>query len=313
MFKIGHMNFNIPENQKNIAVALSGGGDSMALAHMICAWAKDSNAQIHLLSVDHNLRAESRAECEQVAQWVNNFSNATYTILTWEYDERPDTAVMEKARTARYDLMHDYCVEHDIQTLCVGHHGDDQIETFFFRLAKGSGLNGLTGMKEWSKYNDLQIYRPLLKYSHADLIQYCKDQDLQWIEDPSNQNEDYARPRLRKALENEGFETARFAKTINRLSRAQDAIDWLVEQTEQEVVHDHEIHFDKLKKYPLDIQIRVLQNMLNKTGKTTHNYPPKLERVEDILATIKPSQSATLHGCLITRSKDGKTLEIKGA
>jgi hypothetical protein len=63
----------------------------------------------------------------------------------------------------------------------------------------------------------------------------------------------------------------------------------------------------------LDIQIRVLQNLIQDIGETTGNYPPKLERVEEIIATILPSQSATLHGCLITCSKDGNTLEIKGA
>lgn len=307
------MNFNIPENQKNIAMALSGGGDSMALAHMMCQWAADNDAHVHLLNVNHNLREEAIDECKNIANWVSIFPNATHHILTWEHDEKPETAVMEKARTARYSLMRDYCVEHNIQTLCVGHHGDDQMETFFFRLAKGSGLSGLTGMKEWSAFEDIQIYRPLLKHSHADLIQYCKNNNLQWIEDPSNENDDYARSRLRKALANEGFETARFVKTLNRLSRAQDAIDWLVAEAITKCVKDNKIAFNVLKAYPLDIQVRVLQNTIQNVGNTTHNYPPKLERVEEIIATILSSQSATLHGCLITCSKDGNTLEIKGA
>ena len=313
MFKIEHMNFNIPENQKNIAMALSGGGDSMALAHMVCAWAVNNNVHVHLLNVNHNLREEATQECRDIAYWVSGFPNATHHILTWEHDEKPETAVMEKARTARYSLMRDYCVEHNIQTLCVGHHGDDQMETFFFRLAKGSGLSGLTGMKEWSAFEDIQIYRPLLGRSHTDLIQYCKDHGLQWIEDSSNEDEKYARPRLRKALANEGFETARFVKTFDRLSRAQDAIDWLVDEVTTKCVIDKKITFNVLKTYPLDIQIRVLQNVIQNIGQTTGDYPPKLERVEAIIATILPSQSATLHGCLITCSKDGNTLEIKGA
>ncbi len=313
MFKIGRMKFNIPENQKNIAVALSGGGDSMALAHMVCAWAVNNDVQIHLLSVNHNLREEAADECKNIANWVSNFPNATHHILTWEHDEKPNTAVMEKARTARYSLMRDYCAHFNIQTLCVGHHGDDQIETFLFRLAKGSGLSGLTGMNECSAFEDIKIYRPLLKHSQADLIQYCKNNELQWIEDPSNDDEKYARPRLRKALSHEGFETSRFVKTLARLSRAQDAIDWLVGEATKKCVMDTKITFNALKAYPLDIQIRVLQNSIQNIGQTTGDYPPKLERVEEIIATILPSQSATLHGCLITCSKDGNTLEIKGA
>jgi tRNA(Ile)-lysidine synthase len=216
---------------------------------------------------------------------------------------------MEKARQARYELMADYCNRNHIQILCIAHHADDQIETFFFRLSKGSGLDGLTGMQEWTDYNDnLKIYRPLLTKTHNDLIDYCKKHGLNWIEDPSNLDESYARPRLRKALIEEGFDAHRFTKTLKRISRAQDALDTIANS----LIKDYsKLDFQMLKTYPLDIQIRVLQKCLSHIGDATHAYPPKLERVEEIVQTIQPSKSATLYGCLITCSKDGNTLEIK--
>ncbi len=305
-----NLNFNIPDDQKHIAVGLSGGGDSMALAHMICAWAVENNRHIHLLSLNHNLRDDAKIEASQIAAWVDDFPNSKHHILTWNFDEKPDTAVMERARNARYDLMTNYCNKHDIQTLCIAHHADDQLETFMFRLAKGSGLDGLTGMNEWSEINDVQIYRPLLQHTHQDLIDYCKTHHLSWIEDPSNKDEKYARPRLRKALEAEGFDTRRFAKTCERLSRAQNALDWMVDDFITKYWGENS-NFQMLKSYPLDIQIRVLQKIIARVGDVKHSYPPKLERVEDIIATIKPSQSATLHGCVLSLSKDGNTLEIK--
>ena len=303
--------FKISEKEKVIAVALSGGGDSMALAHMICEWAVKNDKHIHLLTVNHNLRAEAKAEAQQVAAWVKDFPSAQHFILDWDHNH-PDTAIMERARQARYDLMAAHCKTYDIQTLAVAHHVDDQMETFFFRLAKGSGLDGLTGMREWTDRDGIKIYRPLLQYSHAGLIQYCRDKGVQWIEDPSNENENYARPRIRKMLQNEGLDGKRFASTLDRLARAHEALNWLEGRARvQSLLADGAIDYAVLRSYPIDIQIRVLQKLIAENGEVTHNYPPKLERVEEIIKTLKPSQSATLHGCVLTLSKDGKTLEIK--
>jgi tRNA(Ile)-lysidine synthase len=322
--------FDLLFQYKNIALGVSGGGDSMALAHMMAQWAVEHDRHIHLLTVNHNLRDDSQAEADQVAQYVKDFPNSSHHILTWNHDTKPETAVMEKARNARYTLMAEYCKSNNINVLSIAHHADDQLETFMFRLTKGSGLDGLCGMAEWTDYNDsLKIHRPLLDKTHADLIAYCQSQNLQWIEDPSNENENYARPRLRKTLVEEGFESKRFAKTLRRLSRAQQALDIIT----YEVIKDNclpresgdpglqnngspiksgmTLKWDNICKKPHDIQIRVLHKALVMVGETQGGYPPKLERVEDIVETIRPSKSATLFGCLITLSKDGKTLEIR--
>jgi len=298
-------------NHDVVAVGLSGGGDSMALTHMLCLWAQNHHKHIHAIHVDHGLRNDSAAEANQVAQWISQFPCLQFTKLEWDHDN-PDSSIMEKARAARYALMADYCQENNIQTLCIAHHADDQMETFFFRLAKGSGLDGLTGMDEVTTYNDtLDIYRPLLSLSHDDLISYCDEHDLQWIEDPSNENDKYARPRLRKALSHEGLSHDRFVKTLTRLSRAQDAIHWIVNNALKECYVDGVFDFQTLITYPIDIQIRSLQYIIQKVGNVTHHYPPKLERIESIMDTLRPNKSATLHGCVLTLSKDGNTLEIK--
>ncbi len=299
----------------------------MAMAHMMAQWAVEHDRHIHLLTVNHNLRDASQAEAEQVGQWSKDFPNSSHHILTWNYNTRPETAVMEQARNARYALMAEYCKLNNINVLSIAHHADDQLETFMFRLAKGSGLDGLCGMAEWTDYSDdLKIYRPLLTQTHNDLIAYCQSHHLQWIEDPSNKNPDYARPRLRKALAGEGFDSKRFVKTLGRLSRAQNALDEIAENTllslrkqgSDDEIPDQVregnfmlIDFQKLQTHPHDIQIRVLQKALLQVGETQSGYPPKLERLEDIHETIRPSKSATLFGCLITLSQDGKTLEIR--
>jgi len=303
------------ENQKSVAVALSGGGDSMALTHMLSKWATQNDAQIHALTVDHNLRKNSAAEATTVGGYIKKFPNVIHHILKWDDGIGENTALMEKARAARYALMIEYCKAHDIQTLAIGHHGDDQIETFLFRLSKGSGVDGLACMPNWVERDGVHLYRPLLGFSHHDLIQYCKSHQLKWVEDPSNKNSQFARPRLRKALEDEGLTTKRMGKTVQRMAEARDAIQWLVQRAMSEAVsvNGDTIQWDVLIDYPRAVTVRVLQQMIEQNGKDGGGYPPKLERVEAIVATIRPSKSATLHGCMITLSKDGKRLEIKQA
>jgi len=312
MLNIILMNFDFPTDEKEIAVALSGGGDSMALAHMIVLWGQKNKCSIHLLTVNHNLRPEAKDEAIMISQWVKNFPNSTHHILTWNHNQNPTSAIMEAARTVRYSLMYDFCTMHGIKTLCVAHHGDDQLETFLFRLAKGSGLDGLKSMSVWSDYQDIKLYRPLLGFTHQELINYCQDNQLKWIEDPSNQNEKYARPRIRKALQAEGFDTKRFTKTLQRLSRGYDALVWLTQQAyDKSFLNNQTYDWQVIQSYPLDIQIRVLQKIISETGESESNHPPKLERIEEIIDTLMPQKSATLYGCIITLGKDAKTLEIK--
>lgn len=285
----------------------------MALTHMLYQWAAENNKTIHALTVDHRLRDDSADEAELVAEWMKNFPNIKHVTLKCEWGEKPETAVMERARNERYGLMNAYCGQYNIRTLCIAHHADDQVETFFFRLAKGSGLDGLCGMKEWANFDDLKIFRPLLNYTHQYLIQYCESENLNWIEDPSNQNTDYARPRLRAALADEGLDSQRLVRTIERIGRGQEALEWMVCDVMEKAKEGDEYDWRCIQQYPLDIQIRVLQKLISQVGEVTHSYPPKLERIEEIVATIKPSKSATLHGCVLTLSKDGKTLAVKQA
>jgi len=315
------------DNERAIAVGVSGGGDSMALLHMLSRWAEEQGRDIviHALTIDHALRMESCDEADMVARWVSVWPRVVHHILRWNHDNgQPQSSVMESARVARYAMMKDYCYAHHIQTLCVAHHADDQIETFLFRLAKGSGLDGLSAMNENVIMTDnLRLYRPLLGCTHQDLISYCLAHDIPWIEDPSNQNGAYLRPRLRQSreiLEKEGLSGKRLQKTINRLGRASNALDHYAQTAYAAAAEEHGqgqavyIDWSVLGQYHEEIIIRVLQRALMVTGGTRAGYPPRLERVEDMVTQILSGRlrgkSATLHGCLVSHSKTGDKLEI---
>jgi tRNA(Ile)-lysidine synthase len=110
------VDFSCLKNQKNVAVGLSGCGDSMALVHMLNQWAATNGARIHALTVDHNLRDNSHDEAQSVGAIIKNFENTTHSILQWDDGKNEKTSLMEKARAARYDLMIEYCKTHNIKT-----------------------------------------------------------------------------------------------------------------------------------------------------------------------------------------------------
>ena len=146
---------NFFKEYKFIAIGLSGGPDSLALTHMLSQLCSkhNLNTEIHALIINHNLRPEAADEAEEVAQIAKTLPCVTPVILRWDMPET-DSRIMEAARAARYDLMANYCVEQDIKYLYIAHHLDEQAETFLFRLAKGSGLDGLCGMQETYAYSD---------------------------------------------------------------------------------------------------------------------------------------------------------------
>ena len=128
------------------AVAVSGGGDSLALMHLARDHARQHGHPLpHVLTVDHGLRPSSAKDAKAVVAWAKRLGLAAH-VLAWR-GEKPKTGIEAAAREARYRLMGAFLVKHDIATLLVGHNQDDQAETFLLRLARGSGLDGLAGMQ----------------------------------------------------------------------------------------------------------------------------------------------------------------------
>jgi len=282
------------KNQSSVAIGLSGGPDSLALTHMlsqICA-TENLSTKIHALIVNHNLRPEAAEEAKDVQRIAANFPNTCPAILTWETPQQ-NARIMETARNARYELMTAYCKQHHIKYLYIAHHQDDQAETFLFRLAKGSGLDGLCGMQEELQYaDDLTILRPLLDKPKSELMSYCQEYALPFLNDPSNQKEEYARPRLRKSreiLEQEGLSSRRLALTAKRLSRAKDALVWLSQQAWDNTVTTTgqaiRINLDALSNYPEEIHFRVIKSaVLSMTP--DRDYAPRMEKLEEIATQL---------------------------
>lgn len=181
-----------------LAVAVSGGCDSMALALLAHEWATARGIAIHALTVDHQLRPESAAEAQQVQQWMRAH-RIDHTTLTPVADATIAN-LQTRARAMRYRALAEYCTAHDIGHLLLAHHADDQAETLLLQQHRGDSPPSRSGMALVRSLGSLAVVRPLLGVRKRDLLHYLTQQRQPWINDPSNQNLRYARNRLRQRL-----------------------------------------------------------------------------------------------------------------
>ena len=291
-----------------IAVAVSGGADSLCLTFLLYEWAKKQNISLYAFTVDHNLRPESASEAAYVHELLTE-KGIVHETLFWS-GEKPTVAVEEKARQARYDLLSDACLEHKIEYLFLAHHQNDQAETFFMRLIRSSGVDGLSAMQRVVKKENVFLLRPLLDYPHS-RIQKTLEQHfhIRWIEDPSNAQTIYERVRLRQSqstLDNLGLTASAVALSAKRLSRARLALEWMTDSFMAQYAKKNSAGFifipEKVfNELPTEIQLRVLdKSMAYVIGK---NYQSRMVQLEKMLENM-PCR-LTLHDCQIVSKKDG--------
>ncbi len=315
------------EAETPIAVAVSGGPDSMALLWLLVNLPpQESFRTLYALTVDHGLRPDSAAEARQVGEWVASWSGVTHTVLTRTAPESGHK-IMEEARRDRYRMMESFCRGKAVTHLFVAHHRDDQAETLLFRLAKGSGLDGLGGMKPVRRMGDVDLCRPLLDVAKEDLTALCRARNIPFVNDPSNINAAYARPRLRAAMDvlaAEGLTAERMAKTALRLARASDALKSYADTAWETAIlkintNRIDFSFSVLNNLPSEIRFRLIlkacKTIRNDEASTdNHDYGPRIAKLEDLIDRFFLSDTyhhGTLGGCLFTLNRKAGTLSIE--
>ncbi len=186
------------EARPHLAVAVSGGSDSMALCLLADAWARERNGRITALTVDHGLRAESREEALWVEQQLRARATACVRFhLTLEHKGN----LQQQAREARYAAMLDWCRQHHVLHLLIGHHASDQAETHVLHEARGTTADGASAMASCSLRGGVRILRPMLALHKSELENFLRVHHQPWLEDPSNASHRFARNRLRGTLD----------------------------------------------------------------------------------------------------------------
>jgi tRNA(Ile)-lysidine synthase len=203
--------FNGLAGTPGVAIAVSGGSDSMALLHLVLEWRglMTEGPKLVVLTVDHGLRAESAVEARTVAAHCVRLDLEHHTFR-WE-GVRPTTAIQAKARAARYDLMTEWCHKNSVGVLLTAHTADDQAETVLMRSGRTESAESLAGIWPERQWQGIRVLRPLLSIRRSELRRYLAAKGVRWIEDPSNENERFERVRARRQLA--GRDVADLVKT----------------------------------------------------------------------------------------------------
>jgi tRNA(Ile)-lysidine synthase len=296
------------EAAPGLAVAVSGGPDSLALVLLASNWAKARGGRAVGLTVDHGLRPEAGAEARQVGRWLAA-RGISHTVLRWR-GPKPATNLQAAARAARYRLLEGWCRKQAVLHLLLAHQREDQAETFLLRLGRGSGLDGLAAMAPVVEGAAVRLVRPLLTVGRARLVATLEAAGQSWFEDPSNRDPRHARVRLRALLPDlarEGLTDERLARTAEALGRARRALDDATARLLAIAVCVDPAGYAVLERGPLmaaseEVALRALGRLLQCMG--GGDYGPRLERLErlyrEIVKTGLPA-ARTLGGCRILR------------
>lgn len=305
-----------PFNIKTLAIAVSGGADSLALTLLSNEWAQKENKKIVALTFDHKLRPESTSEAKTLGKWLAKYK-IPHHIIPWQ-DQPKIKNLQNDARQARYHHLTTYCTQHKIPHLLVAHTLEDQAETILMNLMRGSGIDGLCGIRQQTTINNIKILRPLLDIPKAKLTTYLESLNQPWIEDPSNQNEDFLRINTRNFLNNskdKDLLIKRLADTATNLKRSQSFINTHLKQALNSIVTDNSnqsytINHQEFLNLHEEIALRLLATLLNKTSK--NYYKPRLKKLQTLHHHLKSPnpKPTTLHNCTIT-TQDNK-ITIRG-
>ena len=283
------------EAAPHLAVAVSGGADSTALAWLAHHWARARGGQVTALTVDHGLRPEATAEAEAVAQQLN-MRGIAHQTLTWS-GPKPSLGLQAAARQARYGLLENWCRANAVVHLLVGHHAGDQAETFLMRAERGSGPDGLAAMAPVRELSACRILRPLLSLEKTRLMATAQAAELVWVEDPSNDNVAFQRVRVRHALQDGGIDTQSLAQGTVRFAGARAVLEtetarWLARHVTLNAAGYAALSLDALEITAPEIVHRGLARLVAAVGGKP--YAPSPAAIERVYKALTQGDAATL-------------------
>ena len=306
--KIGKIYKNFEKNlnlDKNFAVAVSGGPDSLALAVLAKIYALKKRLVSKFFIVDHQIRKESSQEAKLTRKKLSSVG-INSQILIWK-GKKPTKNLQSLARKKRYELLIANCNKLKIENILLGHHEDDVLENFFIRILRGSGLKGLISFDKEARIDQINLLRPLLDQKKDDLIFIAKHVFNFYVKDPSNENELFQRVKIRKLidkLQKNGLDKKKFLNTIKNLKYSDKAIKFYVNKNLKENTHyspkenDYTINIDFFKQ-PHEIVFRSLTFIINVIG--GKYYSPRGKKIDMIINKINNEElsKVTLGGCII--------------
>ena len=302
--------------KKKFVVAVSGGPDSLALTALTKAVNSEKKLRFFYVLVNHNIRKNSFLEANKIKRLLKK-NQIHLNILNNKSQIKKN--IQSEARKIRYDLLIKFCKKKKTKVLMTAHHLDDQVETFFIRLSRGSGLTGLSAMQKLTKLNgEILLLRPLLNVQKKNLIKISKMAFGGFIQDPSNKNVKFLRTRVRglkRPLNKIGITYEQIIKSINNLSSSKETLDHYYTKISNELIlkknNQITINLTTFKTLKSDIKYRLINDSIKRLKNNYYN--PRSKKTQNLIKSIesKNFKKSTLAGCIFLKNMDILTLKVE--
>ncbi|WP_426265703.1 tRNA lysidine(34) synthetase TilS [Sphingomonas sp. LHG3443-2] len=285
-----------------MGVAVSGGPDSLALLLLA---AKARPGRLRAATVDHGLRAESAGEAGLVAAYCAGLG-VPHDILRVEV--AAGASVQAQARAARYAALGEWAQQNGLAAVATAHHADDQAETLLMRLARGSGVGGLAGIREQRGLVDgVRLIRPLLGWRKADLVALVADAGWTAIDDPTNRDDRHDRTNVRRLLsETPWLQAERLARSAAALADAAEALEAIAARERTERVREVGDCLLYQPSQHREIRRRVAAALIRELSGGGEPRGPDLDRLLD---RVEAGGSAALGGVMVRSEAQGWRFE----
>ena len=279
-----------------LGLAVSGGGDSMAMLHL----AADAKLAVRAVTLDHGVRPDAAAEAVLVGVECARLGIG-HDILQWQ-GWKGQGNLQDQARRARRTLIAEWAVQHDIGVVTLAHTRDDLAETFLMRLGRGAGVDGLSAMSAAWQGNGITWLRPLLTASRGELRSYLRSKAAIWVEDPSNENTRFDRIKARKAIATLGplgITAERLAEVAGHLAEARDTLEAATDLAAQLGLQAKagSLRLDRacLAGQMPEIRRRLVQRAIGWIAPS--DYGPRGAALQQLLDRLAEGKSGVLAGC----------------
>ena len=274
----------------------------MALAALAKEWSSQKRVKLFAATVDHGLRKESAEEAQIVSAYCAEIGVAHETLNWSDWDGQGN--LQDAARDARAILMSDWAARIGISAIATGHTADDQAETVLMRLARGSGVDGLSAIAPVSSRFGVEWHRPLLSQTRAHLRDFLANEGLPWSEDPSNDNPRFDRVKIRQAmetLEELGVTASGLVDTAQRMARARIALESITSDllsTAAKVDRgDVILDWAAFKQASEEIRGRAVAKILMWVSGA--HYKPRAAALQAFIGGINAGRTSVLNGCQV--------------
>lgn len=281
----------------SLGIALSGGGDSVALMHLAVEWAGDRGVRLAAATVDHGLRDGSGAEAAAAGVGAAALG-LDHVVLRW--DGAGSGNLMDRARRARLRLLSDWARTHGLAAVALGHTRDDQAETLLMRLSRGAGIDGLAAMSARRHAEGALWLRPFLEIGRQELRDWLRQIGADWIEDPSNDDPRFDRVRIRRAMADLQLDPAALALSAGHLAAVREALNaGLAPVLDSARADLGALHLDlaAFRALPTEQRRRLI---LGAVGFVTGApYPPRRAGTDHALRELALGRRVTLDGTVL--------------